>query len=184
MQRISSPQPWAFPLSQPISEGCHARIDQGVVVTYPFQVSLSPGPVRLLPLSQTPTAGIFFMMTDSLGLTLLAEGAFSANRGVDIVFVHGLQGYSCWEHQPTKASSNQDGDQAESWLRDWLPKDLPSTRVLTYRYDKSSFRDEGGLADIADRLIDELVKAKVCFENIHLHLLLLVPAWGLANMHT
>ncbi|KPM44913.1 hypothetical protein AK830_g1632 [Neonectria ditissima] len=94
-------------------------------------------------------------MADPLGLTLWAESASSADRGVDIVAVHGLRGFACWKHS-TNEPSARDGRQPTFWLRDWLPADLPSARIFTYGYHLSTFRHDSSTIKAADELLDEL----------------------------
>jgi hypothetical protein len=70
-------------------------------------------------------------MDNLTGLRLIAEGASLADRGVDIVAIHGLGGYDNWKH-PTDGPS--DDSEAIFWLHDFLPIDLPSARIFTYPY--------------------------------------------------
>ncbi|KAM5378670.1 hypothetical protein ACJZ2D_004469 [Fusarium nematophilum] len=83
-------------------------------------------------------------MDGLLGLTLLAEGPSSADRGVDIIAIHGLGGYGSWQHE------------SSLWLRDFLPVDLPSARIFTYSYRCSAFCDSWTIFDGARKLLEKL----------------------------
>jgi hypothetical protein len=48
---------------------------------------------------------------------------------VDFVFIHGITGHPISTWRGSEESSNV------SWPRDWLPKDLPNSRVLSVGYD-------------------------------------------------
>ncbi|KAI0382575.1 hypothetical protein F5Y04DRAFT_270452 [Hypomontagnella monticulosa] len=106
-------------------------------------------------------------MAKPLRLTLLAEGAWSANCGIDIVAIHGLGGYSCWN---TCNSTEAEG-QTVSWLRDWIPADFPSARVYTYGYNPSVFFSSEGITAVADKLLDELKDARAGKTKIGLRFL-------------
>jgi len=81
-------------------------------------------------------------------LSHLAEGPLAA-RGVDIYFI-------------ARPSGNADGawttneNPTSHWLRDWLPADLPSTRILTYGYSASPDYD-WNIPKIADQLLTDLI---------------------------
>jgi hypothetical protein len=47
---------------------------------------------------------------------------------------------------------------AQIWLRDWLPEDIPESRVLVYGYDTSLIKDDGRrtIVDLAKTLLESL----------------------------
>ncbi|KAK6700906.1 hypothetical protein SNK04_010842 [Fusarium graminearum] len=92
-------------------------------------------------------------MDDLTGLQLIAQGTSWTDRALDIVTIHGLQGYDTWEY-PTHGL----GDSSETvfWVRDFLPKDLPSARIFTYHYLSTAFCDGQGITQAADKLLNKL----------------------------
>jgi hypothetical protein len=68
---------------------------------------------------------------------------------VDVVAVHGLQGhpYKTWQD-----------DNGINWLKDFLPKDVPDARILTFGYDSSVAlsKSVAGIEDHALRLLNTL----------------------------
>lgn len=71
-----------------------------------------------------------------------------------IIAVQGLA--STYERTWTKEL--QDGSRV-MWLKDLLPKDLPSARILTFEYDSKWLNDPShvSLRDCADRLIESIM---------------------------
>ncbi|KAF5004697.1 hypothetical protein FDECE_8808 [Fusarium decemcellulare] len=92
-------------------------------------------------------------MDHLLGLTLVAEGTLSTDRGVDIITIHGFEGYNSWKHS---ANGHEHGRESIFWLRDFLPIDLPSARIFTYGYRPSALCDGQGITQAADKLLDKL----------------------------
>jgi hypothetical protein len=88
--------------------------------------------------------------------------SISADDG-SIIAVTGLSGhaYGSWAHSPERM-----------WLRDYLPKDAPNARILTYGYQsKLQASDSVSLLQdhtnkFVDRLITTRESAKVRFANI------------------
>lgn len=67
-------------------------------------------------------------------------------KNVDVVAVHGLQGdaYKTWEHA-----------NGSIWLRDFLPADLPSARIMTFGYD-STVAFSQSVAKLEDKALELL----------------------------
>lgn len=67
-------------------------------------------------------------------------------KKIDVVAVHGLQGdaYKTWEH-----------DNGSLWLRDFLPADIPSARIMTFGYD-STVAFSKSVAKIEDKALELL----------------------------
>ncbi|KAL2048275.1 hypothetical protein N7G274_000186 [Stereocaulon virgatum] len=84
------------------------------------------------------------MSRERVGLFELS--ASNGPKTVDVVAVHGLQGdaLKTWEHE-----------NGSLWLRDFLPKDLPSAYVMTFGYD-STVAFSKSVAEIEDKALDLL----------------------------
>ncbi len=69
-----------------------------------------------------------------------------AEKTVDVVPVHGLQGhaYKTWEH-----------DNGSLWLRDFLPADIAFARILTFGYD-STVAFSSSVAQLEDKALELL----------------------------
>jgi len=76
---------------------------------------------------------------------------------VDIVALHGLDGSreSTWTFGET---SGQQSEQGSLWLRDYLPADLPGSRIFTYGYNSKvkGSRSVSGINDFALQLLEDL----------------------------
>ncbi|ENH74370.1 hypothetical protein FOC1_g10009778 [Fusarium oxysporum f. sp. cubense race 1] len=92
-------------------------------------------------------------MDDLTGLQLIAQGTSWTDRALDIITIHGLQGYDTWEY-PTHGLG--DSSKTVFWVRDFLPKDLPSARIFTYHYLSTAFCDGQGITQAADKLLNKL----------------------------
>ena len=70
-----------------------------------------------------------------------------------VVFVHGLGSFpdTTWR----KAGPNGSHHGGVSWIRDFLPEDLPAARLLFFNYDSTTYNDAPvkDLADIAEELL-------------------------------
>lgn len=98
---------------------------------------------------------------DQFGLKLFnAENRGCQDSGecqVDVVAVHGLGGHreSTWTYsEGTKQSSETD----PLWLRDFLPQELPGSRIFTYGYDSKVLesRSVSTINDFARKLLKNL----------------------------
>ena len=69
-----------------------------------------------------------------------------AEKTVDVVAIHGLQGhaYKTWEH-----------DNGSLWLRDFLPADIVFARILTFGYD-STVAFSSSVAQLEDKALELL----------------------------
>ena len=81
---------------------------------------------------------------EKIGLFELSKAEVS--KTVDVVAVHGLQGdaFKTWE------CSN-----GTLWLRDYLPEEIPSARIMTFGYD-STVAFSNSVARIEDKALDLL----------------------------
>ena len=81
---------------------------------------------------------------EKIGLFELSKAETS--KKVDVVAVHGLQGdaFKTWE------CSN-----GSLWLRDYLPEEIPSARIMTFGYD-STLAFSNSVARIEDKALDLL----------------------------
>ncbi|KAL9565576.1 hypothetical protein ACKAV7_009758 [Fusarium commune] len=103
-------------------------------------------------------------MDDLTGLQLIAQGTSWTDRALDIITMHGLQGYDTWEH-PTHGLGGS--SKTVFWARDFLPKDLPSARIFTYHYLSTAFCDGQGITQAADKLLNKLKNLQA--DNIEFH---------------
>ena len=73
-------------------------------------------------------------------------------KAVDVVAVHGLQGdaYKTWTDENHTL-----------WLRDILPTEVPSARIMTFGYE-SAWAFSNSVSGIADKALD-LLNWKACF---------------------
>jgi hypothetical protein len=92
-------------------------------------------------------------MADLTGLQLIAQGTSWTDQALDIVAIHGLQGYDTWEHP---AGGVEDSSSAIFWVRDFLPKDFPSAKIFTYHYLATAFREGQAIDQAADKLLTKL----------------------------
>jgi hypothetical protein len=81
---------------------------------------------------------------EKIGLFELSRA--DASKTVDVVAVHGLQGdaFKTWEDR-----------HGTLWLRDLLPEDIPSARIMTFGYD-STVAFSNSVARIEDKALDLL----------------------------
>ncbi|EWG35864.1 hypothetical protein FVEG_14577 [Fusarium verticillioides 7600] len=92
-------------------------------------------------------------MDDLTGLQLIAHGTSWTDRAIDIINIHGVQGYDTWEH---RALGVGDSIKTIFWVRDLLPQDFPSARIFTYHYPSNAFRNGQGITRAAERLLNKL----------------------------
>ncbi|KAK2480281.1 hypothetical protein H9L39_09655 [Fusarium oxysporum f. sp. albedinis] len=97
-------------------------------------------------------------MDDLTGLQLIAQGTSWTDRALDIITIHGLQGYDTWEY-PTHGLGGS--SKTVFWVRDFLPKDLPSARIFTYHYLSTAFCDGQGITQAADKLLNKLKNLQI-----------------------
>ena len=92
-------------------------------------------------------------MADLTGLQLIAQGTSWTDQALDIIAIHGLQGYDTWEHP---AHGVEDNSSAVFWLQDFLPRDFPSAKIFAYYYHSTAFRDGQAITKAADKLLANL----------------------------
>ena len=82
--------------------------------------------------SQVPTPSP--IVKDEYGLIELSSR--EGEKTLDIVAVHGLQGHAfkTWEHE-----------NGQNWLKEFLPKDLPSARIFTFGYESAVVSDSAAI---------------------------------------
>lgn len=95
---------------------------------------------------RSETYGLFFLNQQQFEDVTKAGKARSS---IDIVALHGLHGdaYNTWTHQNGKL-----------WLRDFLPQQLPGSRVFTFGYpsEVAFTLATGQLGEFARSLLEEL----------------------------
>ncbi|KAK9423371.1 hypothetical protein SUNI508_04265 [Seiridium unicorne] len=86
---------------------------------------------------------------DAIGPLVLIDTAESHESGVDVVFVHGLYGHrvQTW---------NKSG---VLWPRDFLSKDLPPSRIITWGY-APPMANTNTFSDMAERLLSDVSKLR------------------------
>ncbi len=106
-----------------------------------------------LPATATDNLGDIFaqIQTEPISLERERIGLFElskaeTSKSIDVVAVHGLQGdaYRTWKHQG-----------GTLWLRDLLPGDVPSARIMTFGYD-STVAFSNSVGRIEDKALDLL----------------------------
>jgi hypothetical protein len=103
-------------------------------------------------------------MEQNVDLGLIHEADPSSHSTiVDIVAVHGLTGH------PDKTWTAPDS--GTLWLRDFLPKDIPNARILTFRYNSSiaSFTTRSSVSRIAEGLLGCLAEQRKQSQEVRLH---------------
>ncbi|KUJ12820.1 uncharacterized protein LY89DRAFT_622819, partial [Mollisia scopiformis] len=69
-----------------------------------------------------------------------------------LVAVHGIKGH------PHRTWTHPNG---EKWLEDYLPKDFPNTRILTFGYNAQVFTSSRGcIIDYAEQLLQNLASVR------------------------
>ena len=89
-----------------------------------------------------------------LGMFVLANKPSQNAKVVDIVAIHGLNGH----YLNTWTEKTASGEQV-NWLRDFLPKQIPSARIMSYGYN-SAVQFSKSVADIgtfAEQLLNDLM---------------------------
>jgi hypothetical protein len=97
---------------------------------------LSPSPVDAIESAQ-------------YGIFIFQDKPADASRVVDIVAVHGLNGHY------------QDGE--VNWLRDFLPKQMPNARIMSYSYNSAVgfSKAAAGIKIFAEQLLEDLMARRV-----------------------
>ena len=121
----------------------------------PVPTTLAPAAISASKSSSSITRFGLFPFTADLNESQLEQG------GADIVAIHGITGdyETTWQWNPEQGGA--------LWLRDFLPEDLPGTRVFSFGYDaKVVFTtSKATLRDFARSLlnrINRLRMGKVC----------------------
>jgi protein SERAC1 len=95
---------------------------------------------------------------EQYGMFTLEDKPPDATKMIDIVAVHGLNGH----YLRTWSARGPDGAQV-NWLRDFLPKQIPNARIMSYGYN-SALQFSKSVADIftfADQLLEALISRRV-----------------------
>lgn len=89
-----------------------------------------------------------------LGMFILEDKPSQQTKIVDIVAIHGLNGH----YQNTWTTTTASGERI-NWLKDLLPKQIPSARIMSYGYN-SAVQFSKSVADIgtfAEQLLNDLI---------------------------
>lgn len=116
-------------------------------------------------------------MDDLTGLQLIAHGTSWTDRAIDIINIHGVQGYDTWEHRTLGV-----GDSIKTifWVRDLLPQDFPSARIFTYHYPSTAFRNGQGITRAAEKLLNKLKNLQA--DNIEVRFTSPVPFYSISTI--
>ena len=121
------------------------RGDGSTTITRASSTQQAPNPSSLDDASMSSLTAVSKpeVPREKIGLFELSEGE---EKTVDIVAVHGLQGdaFKTWQHENGKL-----------WLRDFLPTDLPSARIMTHGYN-STVAFSNSVARIEDKALEFL----------------------------
>jgi len=79
-------------------------------------------------------------------------------NGSSLVAIHGIKGH------PHKTWTHPNG---EKWLEDYLPKDFPNARIMTFGYNAQVFTSsKGGMTDFAEQLLQYLASVRRSADTI------------------
>jgi hypothetical protein len=89
-----------------------------------------------------------------LGMFILEDKPSDALANVDIVAIHGLNGH----YQRTWSAIAPDGSQV-NWLKDFLPKQIPNARIMSYGYNSAVqfSKSVAAIATFAEQLLEDLI---------------------------
>lgn len=105
--------------------------------------------------SKTPRDSANEAVVDSsqFGMFILEDKPSDESKVVDVVAVHGLNGHylKTWE------CLNAAGEEIV-WIRDFLPKQLPSARIMSYGYNSAVqfSKSIAGVGTFAEQLLEDL----------------------------
>jgi hypothetical protein len=89
-----------------------------------------------------------------LGMFILEDKPSDASANVDIVAIHGLNGH----YQRTWSAIASNGSQV-NWLRDFLPKQIPNARIMSYGYNSAVqfSKSVAAIETFAKQLLEDLI---------------------------
>jgi hypothetical protein len=88
------------------------------------------------------------------GMFILEDKSADAAKVVDIVAIHGLNGH----YQRTWSVTAASGEQI-NWLKDFLPKQIPNARIMSYGYSSAVqfSKSVAGIETFAEQLLEDLM---------------------------
>ena len=102
---------------------------------------------------------------------LLRLGALKLTVRGSIVAIHGLNGHR---------EGTWTADNGTLWLRDLLPLDLPTARILTYGYDadthSTEFTSSGTIIRHAENFFRALIRMRRGVERVRMNDLITIPS--------
>ena len=95
--------------------------------------------------------------TAQYGMFMFQDKPADAPNVVDIVAIHGLNGH----HQKTWTETTADGK--VNWLHDFLPKQMPNARIMSYSYNSAVefSKAAAGIKIFAEQLLEDLMARRV-----------------------
>lgn len=91
------------------------------------------------------------------GIFMFQDKPADASKVIDIVAVHGLNGH----YQNTWTETTANGE--VNWLRDFLPKQMPNARIMSYSYNSAVefSKAAAGIKTFAEQLLEDLMARRV-----------------------
>ncbi|PMD13242.1 hypothetical protein NA56DRAFT_694968 [Hyaloscypha hepaticicola] len=107
-------------------------------------------------------------MEDIFGISIIHDPGPWSN--FDLLAVHGIKGhpYDTWTHP-----------NGEKWLENYLPKDLPNTRIMTFGYNAQVFTSsKGHITDFAEQLLQHFTSIRRSTQSLDRPIIFLCHSLG------